>query len=337
MSTCPTDNELAEYAENPSRFEAIAHHIDECAACRVTVAKLAEPELTSEVAPLEESLRDVDKISPPGDVLQTSDQGDATGNLEYATTANATLRSRPLSPAVAALQVGSTLKHYEIIRKLGQGGMGVVYLARDTKLGRLVAVKLLLESDGQSAERFLAEARSTARCKHENIVVIHDVDEIDDVPYMVLEHLEGCTLRAFLLERGGPLPLSLTIELMLPVVRALGCAHALGIVHRDLKPENVFLTEAGPIKVLDFGVAKQLEAGELERLAAQGATLRKPTALTQQGALVGTIPYMAPEQWRAEKVDPRTDLWAVGIMLFELCTGTHPRATSGQTWARWAR
>ncbi|WP_437836053.1 nSTAND1 domain-containing NTPase [Sorangium sp. So ce1153] len=271
-------------------------------------------------------MRGVAEGSPPGEVLQTSDQDDATGALGRARIATAALRSRPLHPAVAAPQVDSTLKHYEIIRKLGQGGMGVVYLARDTKLGRLVAVKVLLESDGRSAERFLAEARSTARCKHENIVVIHEVDEVDRVPYMVLEHLEGRTLRAFLVERGGPLPLSLAVELMLPVVRALGCAHALGIVHRDLKPENVFLTEAGPIKVLDFGIAKQLEADEIERLAAQGANSRWLPALTQEGALVGTVPYMAPEQWRAEKVDPRTDLWAVGIMLFELCTGTHPLA-----------
>ncbi|WP_437665632.1 nSTAND1 domain-containing NTPase [Sorangium sp. So ce1182] len=325
-SDCPTDNQLAEYAAYPSRFEAIAHHIDGCAVCRVIVARLAELEFRSVAVPPGESLRGVAKGSPPGEVLQTSDLDDATGALGRARIATAALRSRPLHPAVAAPQVDSTLKHYEIIRKLGQGGMGVVYLARDTKLGRLVAVKVLLESDGRSAERFLAEARSTARCKHENIVVIHEVDEVDRVPYMVLEHLEGRTLRAFLVERAGPLPLSLAVELMLPVVRALGCAHALGIVHRDLKPENVFLTEAGPIKVLDFGIAKQLDADEIERLAAQGANSRWLPALTQEGALVGTVPYMAPEQWRAEKVDPRTDLWAVGIMLFELCTGTHPLA-----------
>ena len=230
------------------------------------------------------------------------------------------------SNAVPGLAVTySALKHYEIIRKLGQGGMGAVYLARDTKLGRLVAVKVVLDPSAKSAERFLAEARSTARCKHENIVGIHDVDEASGVPYMVLEHLEGQTLRALLTQRGGPLPPRLAVELMLPVVRALGCAHALGIVHRDLKPENVFLTEAGAIKVLDFGIAKQLGSGEVERRADTGRALAsEATRVTGTGVAVGTPLYMAPEQLRAETIDARADLWAVGVMLFELATGTHP-------------
>src|SRR5262249_46824064 len=154
--------------------------------CRVTIAKLAE-------------LSSGSGVVPPEDVLQTLDPGGATGTLGDARpAAAAALRPRPLYPAALALRAGSTLKHYEIIRPLGPGGMGVVYLARDTKLGRLVAVKVLLDVDGRSAERFLAEAQSTARCKHENIVVIHEVDEVSGVPYMVLEHLEGRTLRAFL-------------------------------------------------------------------------------------------------------------------------------------------
>jgi serine/threonine protein kinase len=173
-------------------------------------------------------------------------------------------------PDRAFLQAGSTFKHYEIIRRLGQGGMGAVFLARDTKLGRLVAIKVLLRRGGADAGRFLAEARATARCKHENIVVIHEVDEIHGTPYMVLEYLEGRTLRDWMAQRKGgstsepparhstpgPLPPSLAVELILPVVRALGCAHQLGIVHRDLKPENILLTDAGPVKVLDFGMGR---------------------------------------------------------------------------------
>src|SRR5262249_8960792 len=176
---------------------------------------------------------------------------------------------------------------------------------------------------GERGEGLVGEAGSTGGWKHESIVVIYEVDEVEGVPFMALEHLEGRTLRAFLTERGGPLPPSLAVELVLPVLRALGFAHALGIVHRDLKPENIFLTDAGPIKVLDFGIAKQVAAEEMVSLAGPEVTLHEQTGLTQKGALLGTVPYMAPEQWRAERVDPRTDLWAVGIILFELCAGKH--------------
>src|SRR5262249_30258838 len=152
-------------------------------------------------------------------------------------------------------------------------------------------------------------ARSTARCKHENIVVIHEVDEAGGYPYMALEYLEGRTLRDFLLQRGGPLPPGLAVEMIVPVVRALRCAHALGIVHRDLKPENVFLTDAGTIKVLDFGIAKQLEAREMASLAGEQPTAFEATALSQDGAVIGTLPYMSPEQWLDGDIDPRSDLW----------------------------
>jgi len=248
--------------------------------------------------------------------------------------------SAPEAPA-GPLQAGSSIKHYELIRKLGEGGMGVVFLARDTKLGRLVAIKVLLEHNGQSAERFLAEARATARCKHDNIVVIHEVDEHDGYPYMVLEHLEGRTLSAFLAQREAPgafeprspadtrsgrVSPSLAVDLVVPVVRALCCAHQLGIVHRDLKPDNIFLTDAGQVKVLDFGIAKRLEAEELSAITASRQPLVKGAGLTEDGALLGTLPYMSPEQWRGGDIDARSDLWAVGIILFELCTGAHPLA-----------
>ncbi|MDI1434584.1 protein kinase [Polyangium sorediatum] len=263
-------------------------------------------------------------------------------NLPLARTESAESLAEPGSEADAGpLRAGSSIKHYELIRKLGEGGMGIVFLARDTKLGRLVAIKLLLEHSGQGAERFLAEARATARCKHENIVVIHEVDEHDGYPYMVLEHLEGRTLSAFLAQRevpgafeprspadtrSGRVSPSLAVELVLPVVRALSCAHQLGIVHRDLKPDNIFLTGGGHVKVLDFGIAKRFEAEELSAITASRPPLVKGSGLTEDGALLGTLPYMSPEQWRAEDIDARSDIWAVGIILFELCTGAHPLA-----------
>ncbi|HEU4409448.1 MAG TPA: protein kinase [Polyangiaceae bacterium] len=274
--------------------------------------------------------------------------GAASGAREPATLASDTASSPTRvggGRAVADLQLlqaGSMLKHYEILRPLGRGGMGTVFVARDTKLGRLVAIKVLLRHSDHNAQRFLAEARATARCKHENIVVIHEVDERGGCPYMVLEYLAGRTLRDWLAEREGPdapapafggerpserVPPALALELMVPVVRALACAHAQGVVHRDLKPANIVLTDAGPLKVLDFGIAKRLDAGELTALAAPGAEpLSVRGELTQPGTLLGTLPYMAPEQWRNEEVDARTDLWAVGILLFRLVAGAHPLA-----------
>ena len=174
----------------------------------------------------------------------------------------------PGAPASDARLPGSRLGQYELVRQIGRGGMGTVYLARDLRLGRLVAIKLLSRLGDQDNARFLTEARATARCNHENIVVIHDVGEHDGQPYMVLEYVEGQTLRAWLDDRArrsgdgvAPIEPSLAASLMIPVARALAYAHDMGIVHRDLKPANIMLTDAGTIKVLDFGIAK-LVAGD---------------------------------------------------------------------------
>ncbi|XYH98708.1 protein kinase domain-containing protein [Sorangium sp. So ce1128] len=236
------------------------------------------------------------------------------------------------------LKAGDVLKHYEIIRKLGQGGMGVVYLARDTKLGRLVAIKLLLRYTGQGIERFLDEARATARCQHENIVVIHEVDEIHGYPYLVLEYIKGRSLREWLVQREhpsaagsppartppGPRAASTTLDFMIPVVRALVCAHELGIVHRDLKPENIRLDDAGGLKVLDFGLAKRIDAGVIPAVAIARRARAGDAGRHQKSAIAGTPGYMAPEQLLGRDIDGRTDLWAVGVMLYELLTGKHP-------------
>ncbi|NVJ28099.1 protein kinase [Myxococcus sp. AM011] len=245
----------------------------------------------------------------------------------------------PLVPppgTLAAFGPGARIQHYELIRQLGSGGMGTVFLARDTRLGRRVAIKLLHTQDAQFARRFILEARTTARCSHENIVIIYEVGEANATPYMVLEYLQGQPLNK-ILKSSPRLPPSRAVELVSPILRALSCAHAHKIVHRDLKPENIIVTDSGTIKVLDFGIAKVLQGdehrGETDpRALLEGLRLVPPPGprdesihLTRQGALLGTLAYMSPEQWgNGIPVDHRTDIWAVGIMLFRMLTGRHP-------------
>ncbi|MGK3994238.1 nSTAND1 domain-containing NTPase [Sorangium sp. So ce1024] len=235
---------------------------------------------------------------------------------------------------------GARIGHYELLRELGRGGMGVVFLARDTRLARLVAIKLLTRLSSTGVKRFLIEAQATARCKHEHIVTIHEVNEHDGYPYMVLEYIEGQSLRAWMKQRGpvgahdeltmAPLPPSLAVDLMVPVVRALASAHASGIIHRDLKPENIMLDASGAIKVVDFGIAK-LRDDEVSLALAGERPVAGETRLTRDGALLGTLPYMSPEQWRGAEIDQTTDIWAVGIMLHELVLGAHPLAPVSMT------
>ena len=203
--------------------------------------------------------------------------------------------------------------------------MGVVYAARDLKLGRRVAMKFLRHVDREVIDRFLVEARATAQCNHDNIVIIYDTDEFQGMPYMVLEFVEGKSLRDFMgpFGNGEPMPASRVVELSLPVARALERAHREGIVHRDLKPENVLVTNAGQVKVLDFGIAKALGSTE-NRRNARSATPQADLTLTAEGALVGTLPYMSPEQMGIDEIDHRSDLFALGMMMFEMLAGRHP-------------
>jgi serine/threonine protein kinase len=246
-----------------------------------------------------------------------------------------TVRARPASGEPAADRTaafvadpGMRLGQYELVRELGRGGMAVVYLARDVKLGRRVAIKFLQSNDASLAQRFIVEAQATARCVHENIVVIHDVKEHQGNPFMVLEYLRGQTLGQHL--KDTKLPAYRAVQLMVPVARALVCAHEHKLVHRDLKPANIFLTESGAIKVLDFGVAKlvqhELPYASRDQLTGTSSLslLAIDAELTGHGALVGTMPFMSPEQWNAAPVDHRTDLWAVGIMLYTMIAGRHP-------------
>ncbi len=232
---------------------------------------------------------------------------------------------------------GTRIHHYELIRQLGSGGMGTVFLARDTRLGRRVAIKFLHSSNPDVTKRFILEARATARCSHENIVIIYEVGEFRGSPFMVLEYLQGTPLNKLI--AGQRLPPARAVEIIVPVVRALATAHELGIVHRDLKPDNIIVTESGAIKVLDFGIAKVLQdpdqQPEQENEVPENALASEPvhhlpldeeiSNLTRRGAIMGTMPYMSPEQWRGgNKVDHRTDIWAVGIMLFRMIAGKHP-------------
>ncbi len=224
------------------------------------------------------------------------------------------------------LNPGTAIAQYEVIRELGRGGMGTVYLARDLKLGRRVAMKFLQGNQPSFTNRFIAEAQHTARCSHENIVVIHDVSAYQSNPFMVLEYLRGQTLRALMAK--GPVSATRAVQLVIPVVRALACAHEQQIIHRDLKPGNIFITDSGTVKVLDFGIAKYIfekrAASKDELSATPLGTLRQLPNLTRHGAIIGTLPYMSPEQWGADSVDFRTDIWAVGIMLYQLLVGKHP-------------
>jgi eukaryotic-like serine/threonine-protein kinase len=241
--------------------------------------------------------------------------------------------ARSAAAAAAArekLVEGAIVDHYEIIRVLGAGGMGQVFLARDLKLGRLVALKVMHATLQEEAQRILVEARATAKCRHENIVVIHDLNMFEGLPYLVLEHLEGSSMRRYYTDT--PLPVPRALEMFCGILRGLENAHAAGIIHRDLKPDNVFVTTGGVPKILDFGIAKlhgapSADGGGMGRIEGVPNDDNE-TYVTISGSgrgPVGTWSYMSPEQFRSEvDVDLRADLWAVGIMMFKLFTGHLP-------------
>ncbi len=214
--------------------------------------------------------------------------------------------------------IGNTLSHYKIIEKLGQGGMGEVYLAEDSRLDRKVALKILpqhLSDRAELRERFEREARAVSSLNHPHICTLHDIGEQDGIHYLVMEHLEGETLEARL--EKGPLPLEQTLEYGIQITDALEAAHKNDIVHRDLKPSNIMLTSEGHVKVMDFGLAKRVTPVE-------GQQEELKTALTKDQSILGTVPYMSPEQVRGQEVDTRSDIFSFGIVLYEMLTGVNP-------------
>ena len=211
--------------------------------------------------------------------------------------------------------IGKIISHYKIIEKIGEGGMGVVYKAEDTKLDRTVALKFLpqhLTTTDTERARFLQEAKAAAALNHANVCVIHEIQDTSDEPFIVMEYIDGQTIRDVVGVNGrSPLPVDDALKYAIQIAEALEEAHNNGIVHRDIKSENIMLNAKNQIKVMDFGLAK----------------LKGSLKLTKSSSTVGTLAYMAPEQIHGHKADGRADIFSFGVVLFEMLTGDVHRTT----------
>jgi non-specific serine/threonine protein kinase len=232
----------------------------------------------------------------------------------------AILSQRSILTVEAVRMIGQTISHYRVVERLGEGGMGVVYRAEDLRLGREVALKFLrpdVAVDARPLERLRLEARTASALNHPHICTVHDIDDHDGQSFIVMELLEGTTLRERL--REGPLAPEAVVDAGVQISSALAAAHGKGIIHRDIKPGNVFLTQDGRIKVVDFGIAKLTQDPSGVTTSVHGLALaltdRLDAGLTPVGAPVGTVAYMSPEQLRGEELDPRTDVFSVGVVL----------------------
>ena len=227
-----------------------------------------------------------------------------------------------------SLQTNSTISHYRILKKLGAGGMGEVYLAQDTKLDRKVALKILpadVAADQTRMRRFALEAKAASALNHPNIITIHEIEQLDSMNFIATEFIDGETLRRRM--RHSPMELSEVLDVAIQCASALSAAHATGIVHRDIKPENIMIRRDGIVKVLDFGLAKLTE-----RTSPDSVDMEAPTSLkTDPGTVVGTAVYMSPEQARARETDARTDIFSLGVVLYEMVSGRLPFDGSSST------
>lgn len=216
---------------------------------------------------------------------------------------------------------GQTIAHYAIVERLGRGGMGEVFVAEDKRLDRKVALKILspeIVADQERLQRFQREAKALAALNHPSIVTIYSVEEVDNLHFLTMELVEGKTLRQ-IIDKDG-LQLSVFFDISIPLAEALSAAHERGVTHRDLKPENIMVTESGRLKVLDFGLAKVSSPRVAPDIEEEGVT----KSLTQFGVIVGTVPYMSPEQAQGKSVDHRSDIFSLGIIMYEMITGQRP-------------
>ncbi|NNE68292.1 MAG: protein kinase [Pyrinomonadaceae bacterium] len=222
------------------------------------------------------------------------------------------------------LEKDTSISHYKILSRIGKGGMGEVYLARDTKLNRQVAIKFLNEEfskDSEKLNRFTQEAQATSALNHPNILTVHGIDSFEDTHYIATEFIEGETLRETITKKDS-IPVSQILKIGIQTAEALSAAHQAGIAHRDIKPENIMIRKDGYVKVLDFGLAKLTEKEETDEVSTEGET--KALVKTNPGVVMGTASYMSPEQARGKETDEKTDIWSLGVVLYEMLAGKVP-------------